>query len=78
MLTFNSFHQHISSLSLPQLYRQVLSLRPDFVEAYINRAEVLLELNRTKEAFALYAEALKQDSENADVHYNVSNINIQE
>ncbi|XP_072045716.1 protein O-mannosyl-transferase TMTC3-like [Amphiura filiformis] len=54
-----------------KLYRQVLSLRPDFVDAYINRAEVLLEMNRTKEAFALYTEALSQDDENADVHYNL-------
>ena len=50
----------------------MLTLRPDLIEAYINRAEVLLELNKTKEAMDLYSQALKQDSENADVYYNVS------
>lgn len=55
------------------LYRQAIRMRPDFVDAYMRRAEVLLKLNRSDEAEAVYRTALRFDDGNADIHYNVSN-----
>ncbi|KAH9496994.1 Protein O-mannosyl-transferase tmtc3 [Dermatophagoides farinae] len=36
------------------LYRQVIRMRPDYVEAYINRGDILLRMNRTNEANNIY------------------------
>lgn len=32
------------------LYQTALSMKPDFVEAYLNKGDVLLKLNRTGDA----------------------------
>ncbi|XP_055381019.1 protein O-mannosyl-transferase Tmtc3 [Condylostylus longicornis] len=53
------------------LYRQAISMRADYVQAYINRGDVLMKLNRVVEAQKVYEEALKYDHENADIHYNL-------
>ncbi|UYV70807.1 TMTC3, partial [Cordylochernes scorpioides] len=37
-------HPHGSSV---QLYRQAISMRADYIEAYINRGDILIKLNRT-------------------------------
>lgn len=54
------------------LYRQAISMRSDYTQAYINRGDVLLKLNRTKEAQQVYEKALFFDSTNPDIYYNVS------
>ncbi|KAL1459084.1 hypothetical protein WDU94_011093, partial [Cyamophila willieti] len=54
------------------LYRQAISMRADYTQAYINRGDVLLKLNRTKEAQEVYERALFYDSSNPDIYYNVS------
>lgn len=54
------------------LYRQAISMRADYTQAYINRGDVLLKLNRTKEAQQVYEKALFFDSTNPDIYYNVS------
>nr|NVI79231.1 putative transmembrane and TPR repeat-containing protein CG4050-like protein [Cucujiformia] len=36
------------------LYRQAISMRADYTQAYINRGDVLIKLNRTKEAQEVY------------------------
>jgi len=53
------------------LYRQAISMRADYTQAYINRGDVLLKLNRTKEAQEVYERALFHDSNNPDIYYNV-------
>ena len=53
------------------LYRQAISMRADYTQAYINRGDVLLKLNRTKEAQEVYEQALFYDSNNPDIYYNV-------
>lgn len=53
------------------LYRQAISMRADYTQAYINRGDVLLKLNRTKEAQEVYERALFYDSNNPDIYYNV-------
>lgn len=54
------------------LYRQAISMRADYTQAYINRGDVLIKLNRTKEAQEVYERALFYDSNNPDIYYNVS------
>lgn len=56
------------------LYRQAISMRSDYTQAYINRGDVLLKLNRTKEAQEVYERALFYDTDNPDIYYNVSTI----
>nr|MBE5727537.1 putative transmembrane and TPR repeat-containing protein CG4050-like [Cucujiformia] len=36
------------------LYRQAISMRADYTQAYINRGDILIKLNRTKEAQEVY------------------------
>ncbi len=54
------------------LYRQAISMRADYTQAYINRGDVLIKLNKTKEAQQVYERALFYDSTNPDIYYNVS------
>lgn len=54
-----------------QLYRQAINMRSDFVEAYINRGDILLKLDRTTEAKQLYEVALVHAPDHADINYNV-------
>lgn len=54
------------------LYRQAISMRSDYTQAYINRGDILIKLNRTREAQEVYERALLYDSTNPDIYYNVS------
>lgn len=56
------------------LYQQVISMRADYTQAYINRGDILMKLNRTSEAKEVYEKALQFDSMNADIYYNVSSL----
>lgn len=58
------------------LYRQAISMRADYTQAYINRGDILIKLNRTKEAQEVYERALLYDSNNPDIYYNVSTFSI--
>jgi len=60
------------------LYRQAIAMRNDYVQAYINRGDVLLRMNRTSEALAVYESALAHDSNNADIHYNLGVVRLQQ
>ncbi|XP_026467394.1 transmembrane and TPR repeat-containing protein CG4050-like [Ctenocephalides felis] len=53
------------------LYRQAISMRADYTQAYINRGDVLIRLNRTLEAQEVYERALLYDSSNPDIYYNL-------
>ncbi|XP_017000704.2 protein O-mannosyl-transferase Tmtc3 [Drosophila takahashii] len=53
------------------LYRQAISMRSDYVQAYINRGDILMKLNRTAQAQEVYEQALLYDNENADIYYNL-------
>ena len=53
------------------LYRQAISMRSDYTQAYINRGDVLIKLNRTAEAQAVYEKALTFEEDNADLLYNM-------
>ncbi|KAJ8395712.1 hypothetical protein AAFF_G00029490 [Aldrovandia affinis] len=60
-----------------QLYRQAISMRPDFKQAYISRGELLLKMNKPMEARDAYLRALELDRTNADLWYNLAIVNIE-
>uniref|UniRef100_A0A672SJK5 Protein O-mannosyl-transferase TMTC3 n=1 Tax=Sinocyclocheilus grahami TaxID=75366 RepID=A0A672SJK5_SINGR len=60
-----------------QLYRQAISMRPDFKQAYISRGELLLKMNKPSEAKDAYLRALELDHSNADLWYNLAIVNIE-
>lgn len=53
------------------LYRQAISMRADYTQAYINRGDILIKMNRTTEAQEVYERALFYDSSNPDIYYNL-------
>ncbi|XP_044535848.1 protein O-mannosyl-transferase TMTC3 isoform X2 [Gracilinanus agilis] len=60
-----------------QLYRQAISMRPDFKQAYISRGELLLKMNKPLKAKESYLRALDLDRSNADLWYNLAIVNIE-
>ncbi|MEE6480275.1 hypothetical protein FKM82_012521 [Ascaphus truei] len=60
-----------------QLYRQAISMRPDFKQAYISRGELLLKMNKPLEAKEAYVKALELDRMNADLWYNLAIVYIE-
>lgn len=60
-----------------QLYRQAISMRPDFKQAYISRGELLLKMNKLTEARDAYLRALDLDRTNADLWYNLAIVHIE-
>lgn len=55
-----------------QLYRQAISMRPDFKQDYISRREFLLKMNNPVKAKKAYLKALEPDRNNADLWYNLA------
>ncbi|KAG8188762.1 hypothetical protein JTE90_012233 [Oedothorax gibbosus] len=53
------------------LYRQAIGMRADYIQAYINRGDILIKLNRTTEALQVYEKALQLDGKNPDIYYNL-------
>ncbi|XP_059169827.1 protein O-mannosyl-transferase TMTC3-like isoform X2 [Physella acuta] len=54
-----------------QLLRQAITMRADFVEAYINLGDIQVKQGRIEEAKQTYEAALRQDPSNADLFYNL-------
>lgn len=46
-------------------------MRVDYIQAYINRGDILIKLNRTKDAQEVYERALELDATNPDILYNL-------
>ena len=59
------------------LYRQAIAMRSDYVQAYINRGDVLIKMGRHSEALDVYGDALKYEPENPDLHYNLGVVHIE-
>lgn len=59
------------------LYRQAISMRTDYVQAYINRGDVLIKLGKPEEALQVYEKALSFEPDNADLHYNLGVVYIE-
>lgn len=54
------------------LYRQAISMRSDYTQAYINRGDILMKMNRTIEAQEVYETALTFEQENPDLLSNLA------
>lgn len=54
------------------LYREVIAIRPDFVQAHGNLGVALMAQGRSDEAIAAYRRALEIDPEFADATYNLA------
>ncbi|CAH1799956.1 unnamed protein product [Owenia fusiformis] len=61
-----------------QLYRSAISMRADYIQAYINRGDILLKLNKTQEAEQQYEVALRYEHDNPDIHYNLGVVLIEQ
>ena len=59
------------------LYRQAIAMRVDYVQAYINRGDVLIKMGRHKEALEVYTHALRYEPDNPDLHYNLGVVYIE-
>jgi len=60
------------------LYKQAIAMRSDYIQAYINRGDVLLRMNKTEDALDIYKQALKYDNNNADIHYNLGVVALEQ
>ena len=58
-------------LEADALLRTAISMRSDFTQAYINRGDILMKLNRTRDAQEQYEIALKYENDNPDLYYNL-------
>nr|CAB3267131.1 transmembrane and TPR repeat-containing protein 3 [Phallusia mammillata] len=54
-----------------KLYKEVIQMKETFVEAYINRGEILVLLKREKEALAMFETALQHTNNKSDIYYNM-------
>ncbi|GBM91445.1 Transmembrane and TPR repeat-containing protein CG4050, partial [Araneus ventricosus] len=60
------------------LYKQAISMRSDYIQAYINRGDILIRLNRTQEAQKVYEKALQFDNRNPDIYYNLGVVYLEQ
>ena len=67
--------QHLEEAD--SLYRQAIAMRADYVQAYINRGDVLIKMGRHAEALEVYHDALKHEPENPDLYYNLGVVHIE-
>ena len=59
------------------LYQTALSMKPDFVEAHLNKGDVLLKMNRTHDAKTSFEKALYYNPEYADALFNLGTAHLQ-
>jgi tetratricopeptide (TPR) repeat protein len=60
-----------------RLYQRAIAMKPDFVEAHMNKGDLLLHLNRTEEAREAFETALKHNPHYTDAHYNLGSAMLQ-
>lgn len=58
------------------LLKTAVSMRPDYVQGYINRGDIMVRLGRKQEAIEQYNLALHYENDNADVYYNLGVVNL--
>lgn len=51
--------------------KTAVSMRPDYVQGYINRGDILVKQGQKEEALKVYKTALQYKPDNADVLYNI-------
>lgn len=60
-----------------RLYQRAISMKPDFVEAHMNKGDLLLHMNRTEEAREAFETALAHHPQYTDAHYNLGSALVQ-
>ena len=60
------------------MYRQAIGMRADYTQAYINRGDILMRLNRSRDAQEQYETALTFESDNPDIHYNLGVVHLEQ
>lgn len=59
------------------LYQTALSMKPDFIEAHLNKGDILLKMNRTEDAKLSFEKALYYNPGYADALFNLGTAHIQ-
>ena len=59
------------------LYEQAIAMRPDFVEAHMNRGDLLLQMNQTTRAREAFLKALHYNPNYVDAHFNLGTALVQ-
>ncbi|KAL4232814.1 Protein O-mannosyl-transferase tmtc3 [Mactra antiquata] len=59
------------------LLKTATDMRPDYIQGYINRGDIMMKLGRHTDAIAMYNEALRYEPDNADVHYNLGVVSME-
>ena len=59
------------------LYQTALSMKPDFIEAHLNKGDILLKMNRTLDAKSSFEKALHYSPEYADALFNLGTAHMQ-
>ncbi|RWS05433.1 transmembrane and TPR repeat-containing protein CG4050-like protein [Dinothrombium tinctorium] len=68
----NVIAQNVSRLyEAEEVYLELISMRSDFVEAYINLGDVLIKQNRVDDAIQVYQKALQFQQKTGDLYYNL-------
>ena len=52
-------------------------MKPDFVEAHMNKGDLLLKLNRTQEAITSFEKAIYHNPDYTDAHFNLGTAYVQ-
>ena len=59
------------------LYQTAISMKPDFIEAHLNKGDVLLKLNRTRDAKTSFEKALHYNPKYTDALFNLGTAHLQ-
>lgn len=60
-----------------RLYQRAISMKPNFIEAHMNKGDLLLHLNQTDEARQAFETALRHNPDYTDAHYNLGSTLLQ-
>ncbi|GAB1605655.1 protein O-mannosyl-transferase TMTC3-like [Argonauta hians] len=60
-----------------KLYKSAITMRPDYVKAYMSRGELLVRLGRLEEARDQYHIALHYQKSDADIYYNIGVVSLE-
>lgn len=60
------------------LYKTAVTMRVDYVKAYMSRGEILVRLGRLQEAEEQYQIALRYDKTDADIYYNLGVVSLEQ
>ncbi len=60
-----------------QLYKRVLSMKPDFTEAHMNLGDLYLKMDRMEDAKTSFKNAIKYKPDYSDGYFNLATTSLQ-